>query len=196
MKKWVIIAILSLLSLSTIAQNGSGLGVGIRAGVNLSDFTSSTGRARAGFAGGLFLDYNISRFGFELGVNYSEQGSLGVVQSGTLGNSTDFMLDYVNAQLLVKYQVFNGFRIFIGPQASYLVSSIQMKNGRDEPINYINAWDYGVRGGVGFTFKFGLDISASYNHGFSDIFLDDRTSYTSMFTINLGWRFSLAKKKK
>lgn len=196
MKKWIIIALLALTPIVSAAQYGNGLGIGARAGLNLADFTGSTGKGRPGFVGGVFLDYNISRFGFELGVNFAQQGSLGVVQSGVENYAVDYMFDYTNAHLLVKYQIFNGFRIYLGPQVNYLVSATEKRNGINSSVDYINKWDVGIKAGVGFTFKFGLDISASYTHGFYDMFQTSRTAYNSVFAISVGWRFSLMKKNK
>lgn len=196
MKKWIIIALFTLLPFTSAAQFGNGFGVGVRAGINLSDFTGSTGSGRPGFIGGAFVDYNVKRFGFELGFNYAEQGSLGVVQSGAINNEVDYRFDYVNINFMVKYQVYNGFRIFLGPQFSYVVSAVEKRDGVISPYEYASPWDLGVKAGVGFTFTFGLDLSASYTHGFFDMFQTSRTAYNSVFAISVGWRFSLSGKKK
>lgn len=188
-KGLIIAAIFALASLYSWAQNGNGLGGGVRVGINFADYTSSTGTGRAGFVGGAFIDYNISRFGFELGANYSQLGTLNIVKSGIVNNSADYLIDYATTHLLVKYQIFDGFRIFLGPQANFLVQSVCVENGQSNPINYISNFDIGLRAGVGFTFKFGLDISASYTRGFIDMFETPQSSYNSSFNITVGWRF-------
>lgn len=198
MQKQIFIIAAVLLALvsfqDAVAQNGNGFGVGVRAGVNFSDFTSSTGRGRSGFVGGVFGDYTVKRFGFELGVYYSEQGSNGVVEQSLPGNRADYHFDYVLLQVLVKYQVFNGFRVYLGPTNGYLINSQRFYVNEgvrvNEKLTNIRNYDIGITGGVGYTFKFGLDLSAAYNHGFGDLFLsDDRQSYTSMFRVTVGWNF-------
>lgn len=191
----IVVALLALVSIQdAVAQNGNGFGVGVRAGVNFSDFTSSTGRGRSGFVGGVFGDYTVKRFGFELGAYYSEQGSNGVVEQSLPGNRADYHFDYVLLQVLVKYQIFNGFRVYLGPTSGYLINSqrFYMDEGVrvNEKLTNIRNYDIGITGGVGYTFKFGLDLSASYNRGFGDFFLsNDRESYTSMFRVTVGWNF-------
>ncbi|MFI3287694.1 MAG: porin family protein [Rikenellaceae bacterium] len=191
MKKLIVIISVFFCSvLCASAQNGDGFGYGARVGVSLSDFTGSTGSGRAGFSGGAFVDYTITRFGFELGVYYNGQGSLSVVESGYAGNTVDYNLDYLNIQLLAKYQLFDGFRIFLGPEGGYLLSSTLKYDDNKEDIDYINKWDLGIAAGVGYSFSFGLDLSASYTRGLFDMFETERTAYNSTFRVAVGWRFN------
>ncbi len=188
MRKFFIAIVMLIFSSSSLfAQNGDGFGFGAKAGLNLADFTGSTGAARVGFVGGAFIDYNIKRFGFELGVYYSQQGSDGVLLDGF--NRYNYQLDYLNAQLLVKYQLFNGFRVFIGPQLGYLINSTRKANGITEQYDNINKMDLGINAGVGYTFRFGLDLSASYTRGLTNLFITDRTAYNSTFRVSVGWIF-------
>ncbi|MEG1413964.1 MAG: porin family protein [Mucinivorans sp.] len=195
LRKILIIAVFCSFAFGASAQNGNGLGGGVRVGVNMADLTKSTGRIRAGLSAGLFVDYTIKRFGFEAGLYYSEQGSFNVAEQSIAGNRADYKLDYLDLQLIAKYQVFNGFRVFLGPNAGYVVAARRSYANITEGISNITPWDVGVVGGVGYTFRFGLDVAASYTHGFIDVFQDSRTSYTSMFKVTVGWNF-LRKKNK
>lgn len=189
LKKIVAIFALSVFCVSSFAQNGDGFGFGVRAGINMADFTGSTGASRVGFFGGVFGDYTIKRFGFELGLYYSEQGADNIVEQGIAGNRNNYRFDYLNLQLLVKYQVFNGFRVFIGPQFSYLLNAKRSNDSYTEPFKAVMGSDLGITAGVGYTFTFGLDLAASYSRGFFDIFKDDRLAYSSTFRVTAGWRF-------
>lgn len=190
MKKIFFSVLLGVATVITSAQNGNGFGGGVRTGINFSEFTGSTGSGRVGFRVGAFADYSIERFGFELGAFYSEQGSFGAAPETTVsGVRVDYRFDYINANLLVKYQLFTGFRIYLGPQVGYLINSEWGYDGVRETIAGINKWDFGVTGGVGYTFKFGLDISAGYMHGLMDLFLSERFSNTSIFSVTVGWHF-------
>ncbi len=185
----LIIAVFFTTILGANAQNGEGFGYGARVGMNLADFTGSTGSGRAAFSGGAFVDYTFTRFGFELGLYYNGQGSRGVVESGFGNSAVDYNLDYLNAQLLAKYQLFDGFRIFLGPEGGYLLNSTIKYGDKTEDFNEIAQWDLGIAAGVGYSFSFGLDLSASYTRGLIDMFKNDRTSYNSTFRVTAGWRF-------
>lgn len=187
---WTLCALMLASIQTAMAQNGNGLGGGVRAGINFADFTGSTGTGRVGLRVGAFADYSIKRFGFELGLFYSEQGSFGAAPETTVtGARVNYRLDYLYAQLLVKYQLFTGFRLYVGPQAGYLLNSEWSYPGVREPFNGVNKWDIGLTGGVGYTFKFGLDISAGYTHGVVDLFSTSRYSNTSLFSVSVGWHF-------
>lgn len=194
LKVFVVVVILTM-PLASKAQNGDGFGGGVRAGINLADYTSSTGKGRAGFFGGVFGDFTIKRFGLEAGLYYSQQGSFGVVSQGVLDYKSDFEMDYVAIQFLAKYQIFNGFRVYAGPQGSYLVNSTHSYTNPTtlesirEKNNNVNSWDVGIVAGVGYTFSFGLDVAASYSRGFLDLFKDSSKGYTSMFRVTVGWHF-------
>ncbi len=190
MKRVVLLIIIALFCSSAVAQNGGGFSFGAKTGLNISDFTGSTGNARFGYYGGVFADYTISRLGFELGVYYSEQGSFEVTEQSVVGNKIDYRFDYINTQMLAKYQLFSGFRVFAGPEVSYLINATGTNHQGDRyDLNNINYWDVGIVAGVGYSFRFGLDLSASYSRGFFDVFDTSRTAYTSTFRVIVGWSF-------
>lgn len=183
-------ALLSLAAVPSAAQNGNGLGGGVRAGVNLSDFTGSTGVWRTGLRVGGFADYTIQRFGLELGAFYSEQGAFATVPNTEVsGARIDYRFDYINFNLLAKYQLFSGFRVYLGPQGGYLINSEQSYDQVRQPYDQVNKWDLGITGGVGYTFNFGLDLSAGYTHSLVDLFSSDRYANTTLFSVTVGWHF-------
>lgn len=195
MKKILVLVIfVCATTISTFAQNGNGVGLGARIGLTAADFTGSTGESRVGFVGGLFVDYSISRFGFEAGLYYSQQGSFKVADMRGDDNRADYKLDYLDLQVLVKYQIFNGFRVFAGPSVGFLLNStISYKDGAQsvtQKISTVRKYDVGIVGGAGYTFRFGLDVAASYTYGFSDLFLPtNKEAHTSMFKVTVGWSF-------
>lgn len=188
-RKIVVLLVLSMLCFTSKAQNGNGFGFGLRAGVNMSDFTGSTGSIRSSFFGGAFVDYTIKRFGFELGVYYSEQGSSGIATTEVAGNRVNYKIDYIQAQLLAKYQVFNGFRVFVGPESGFLTSARRTYGNVSEKLSNIAKYDLSVVAGVGYSFTFGLDVAASYSRGVFDMFTDASRANTSLFRVTVGWRF-------
>lgn len=189
-KKIILLLLVALFSTTiSSAQNGDGFGYGAKIGVNIADFTGSTGTARAGFLGGAFVDYNIDRLGFEVGVYYSQLGSRDDIRQDIPGNKASYKFDYLSSQLLAKYQLFSGFRVFVGPELSYLLSSKEYYDDTTTDIDYINGWDFGVAAGVGYSFTFGLDLSAYFVRGVTNIMTNDNTAYNSTFRVAVGWRF-------
>lgn len=192
MKKFIFLFLLTLLtSVTSFAQNGDGFNFGARCGVTISDFTGSAGETRSGFQSGAFIGYDFKGFGVEFGTYYSEQGSYNMLDGYY---RYDCHLDYVSFQFLAKFRIFNGFRLFIGPQASSLVNSSYISRDTYYYDSYtytenINGFDLGIIGGVGYTTSFGLDFSASYSHGFNNIFINDRTAYNTTFCVSVGWVF-------
>ncbi len=186
----VIIALFLLSSFSAFAQSGNGFSYGARVGINVADYTNSTGTGRSGFNGGAFVDYSVAKIGFELGAYYNQLGSKDVVMQGIEGNKASYNFEYLTAQLLAKYQIYRGFRVFIGPECNFLVNSTLQYGDVVEKRDDIFKFDLGITAGVGYTFDFGLDLSASYTRGLFDMFSSaDFKGYNSSFRVSVGWVF-------
>lgn len=192
--KTILIALILAASVSAAsAQQKPGLGLGVKAGLNFSDLTSTSGNVRTGLHAGLFTDYYFSKnFGLELGLYYSQQGNLDNLDTRDRFNTgrTDYIMNYFSVPLTVNYRIFNSFRIFAGPQMGIVLESRLRPDLNN--FNFVTRnTEWSGIAGVGFTFGIGLDLSASYTFGFTDVFdtPDFRTSYTSMYRVSLGWRF-------
>ncbi|MFI3298961.1 MAG: porin family protein [Rikenellaceae bacterium] len=194
MKKIITLLAVSLMcSLSAFSQDdyGKGFNYGVRAGVNVADFTSSNGSSRTGLKAGAFVDYNFKRFGLELGAYYSQIGSDDIVTQGVVGNKLDNHLDYIDVAFLAKWRIFNRFRIFVGPQGGCLVNAniIYSDGTKQDVSDSTHPLILSAVGGVGYTFSFGLDLSASYSHGLTPIFDATTKNYNTTFNVSAGWRF-------
>ncbi|MEG2755769.1 MAG: porin family protein [Mucinivorans sp.] len=198
MKNIILVLLGLLISCSCFAQRQKGFGLGVKVGLNVADFTSSTGGPRAGLYAGVFTDYYVSeRFGFELGAYYSQQGSNEnsyiFPVDGSPYQLINYDLDYISTQILLKYHFVLGFRAVLGASPAFLMKATSKTiNGEGiESINNIdgiNKFDCGVIAGIGYTFKFGLDLQVSYTRGFMSFF-EDRGRYNSVYMLGVGWRF-------
>ena len=199
MKKLLTIIILTLTaSIAAKAQEiqpmQNGLGLGVRAGLNVADITSNSGSAIAGLKIGAFTDYYFNhKFGLELGIYYNQLGLKDRLSPGTVLGTEDYRMHYANLQLNAKYHVARGFRVFLGGQAGYAIDAFSSRTLPDATVEYnpltnINRWEGSGVLGVGYTFKFGLDLEATYTRGFTSVF-NDQKQYNSVFAISVGWRF-------
>ncbi len=151
---------------------------------NLLDFSNgmiTTGNRTGFFAGGFAnipLSGNIS---IEPGLYYTQKGyqmkgSLNVKGLEFLGANATANLNsqYLDIPLLLKAN-FDGLQVFVGPQVSYLVKSdlklkagllgFNLLNTNLDATSQFNRWDAGVTGGVGYQFKNGMNLNASYDYG-------------------------------
>ncbi len=176
---------------------------------SILDFTDGmiTTESRTGFYGGVDVNIPLSKnFSFSPGVMYAQKG---VSMKGELGlkgveflginAGAELQNDYIDIPMLLKANV-EGLEIFAGPQFSYLMNSklktqagllgVNLLNKSFDVSDQFNKWDAGVTGGIGYTFKNGLSLSASYDHGLSK--LDNGKSvnaYNRSFKVGAAFKF-------
>ncbi len=190
MKNFVVSIFLLAVCYAGVAQNGDGLSFGAKIGVNISDITNSTGKARNGLVTGVFVDYNFSRLGIEIGLDYSQLGADKVVAQGATNNSVNHHLDYLNTNIIAKYQIFKGYRVYCGPQLSTLLTAKHKYSNATENVRkQYTPFGVGIVAGVGYTFNFGLDISATFNRGLFEILKTTTNQYNTVFNVCIGYRF-------
>jgi len=177
----VIVILLSCFQLS--AQNAH---IGVRGGYSISNWSGlvfDIGQEVSnisGFHGGIYIKVNFSdAIAIEPGIQYSQQG---YKLSGTIedsdGNDVTGELEssiaYLHVPIPVKF-IFSGFHIGVGPYASFLLSandeifvqgvSIEKADSKE----FIQDVDFGLTGSVGYEFKFGLNLQASYDLGLYNV---------------------------
>jgi hypothetical protein len=153
---------------------------------NILDFTDGkvTTKDYTGFFAGGYGNIPLSEnLSFEPGIYYSLKGyqlngSLNLKGLDFLGANAKAVLQsqYVDVPVLLN-GTFGGFQIFAGPQISYLASAdlkttagvlgINLLNKTMDATSQFNRWGVGVRGGIGYQFTGGVNISASYDYGLS-----------------------------
>ncbi len=186
-----------------------GIRFGVRAGLNLANISGDAVQAfedaaeytqgavtremRPSFHAGVYATIPLGPgFAVEPGISYSEKGT---VLRGNVDNLEvfDFLnvklkgtgrLAYIDVPVLAKVFVTDGFYLFAGPQASFLVSGkVRAEAGafgfnayeQDFDIkNQLRSVDFAAVGGLGYQFQNGLGLSAGYDYGLSSLDKNDR----------------------
>ena len=161
--------------------------IGIKAGVNVSNFT---GDNFDGFEsdpltsphGGVFLRW---RFGSHLALQpevlFSVQGAK--ITDPTTSMEEDFKASYVNIPILLQYHFNGGLYIEGGPQVGFKVD----EDLPGVPDDVLESNDVALALGFGYQLKGGLGIGARYTMGMSSIGKDADED-----TKNGVWQFSLS----
>jgi hypothetical protein len=185
MKKTVLMVLLSVFALQMNAQiNEPGrFYITPKVGYNMANITlfdKYGADPRHGINAGISGEYAVNeRISIEPGVFYSMQGSTFKLGSVKLGLHTD----YVTVPVLFKAYVAEGFNVFAGPQAGFLINSrLKLNSGigiLDDIVNtlsnrldlakYENKFDFAIVAGLGYQLPMGLSISANYNFGLTNV---------------------------
>jgi hypothetical protein len=162
MKKLIALLLLAFAIADVHAQNFSG---GIKAGVNITNFTGSAlddvdKKALFGFHAGGFLNFRVGAI--------SIQPEVLVSTAGAKFEDADenFKLVYLTVPVMVKYRTTGGFYLEVGPQVGFKLS----EDAGDETIdNFAKNLDLSIGAGLGFQTKGGLGIGARYMAGLSKV---------------------------
>ncbi|MBC7933929.1 MAG: PorT family protein [Rhizobacter sp.] len=132
---------------------------------------------------------------------YEMRGDFAVKGMEFLGANAKAQLqnDYIDIPVLIKADL-GGFQVFGGPQFSYLASSklkttasvlgVNLLNETMDAKDQFNSWDMGLLGGIGYQFKSGFNVSASYNYGLSKVDANKNVAgYNNGFKVGVGIRF-------
>lgn len=176
---------------------------------NLLDFSNGmiTTSNRTGFFAGGFANIPLGgNISIEPGLYYTQKGyqmkgELNVKGLDFLGANATANLNsqYLDIPLLLKAN-FEGLKVFVGPQVSYLLQSdLKLKAGvlgfnlLNKTLNatsQFNRWDAGVTGGLGYQFKNGLNLNASYDYGLVKADANKNMDvYNRGFKLGLGFSF-------
>jgi len=207
-------------SATVSAQVNYGVGAGVthstlkgEAMGTLGDLTEMTNgivttRPRTGFYAGGFAEMPLGGvISIQPGIYYSQKGYS--LEGSVGGDKIDFLnagaratlqSHYIDIPVAFKAEVAKGLQVFAGPQLSYLAKSnlkvdagilgISLFKTNIDVTDQFRKADWGLTGGVGYTFDNGLSINAAYDHGLSRI---DRNSfvesYNRSFKVGVGFRF-------
>lgn len=174
--------------------------------IDFADGYLSTGR-RTGFFTGTYVDLPLGKvLTFEPGLNYTQKGyqlkgSVNVKGVDILGVNAkaQLQMNYIEVPLVLKVNA-GGLNLFAGPQISYLINAdlrasagalgFNILSTKIPATSQFNKWDAGLTGGVGYNFKNGLNISASYDYGLSKIDANENfTAYNCAVKIGVGFSF-------
>lgn len=157
---------------------------GIKAGVNASDLYGgdiNSSDTRAGFNGGLFLNYRFSKyFAIQPEVAYTEKGS--EVGQGVVGEegAVDYNLSYLEIPVLAKFYIPTGGlvepNIYAGPEVGFKLNGEANDNDLDDSVKDA---EFGLAFGGGVDFSLGnnptnllrtIGLDLRYTLGLTDVF--------------------------
>uniref|UniRef100_UPI0039BE4763 porin family protein n=1 Tax=Formosa sp. 3Alg 14/1 TaxID=3382190 RepID=UPI0039BE4763 len=183
MKKLLLFTFISILGYTHVSAQE--VQFGAKAGLNFAsvfgDRTDNFETVTA-FNYGVMAEIPISNvFSFQPEVLYSGQGY-------SFGDDT-VALNYLNVPLMAKYYVIKGFSLEAGPQLGFLLNTNDDGLGIEDDFNTV---DFGVNLGLGYKLDNGLNFSARYNIGLTDI--DDvegfsGTNKNGVFQVSVGYFF-------
>lgn len=176
---------------------------------DLLDFAQGhiTTNGHTGFFGGGYVNIPLSeQLSVEPALYYSQKGyelrgNLNVKGLEFLGANAKAKLtsNYIDLPVLLKGN-FSGFQVFGGPQISYLANAdlkttagvlgFNLLNKTMDATEQFNRWDMAVVGGVGYQFKNGMNLSASYDHGLMKADKNQNMeAYNRAFKVGVGISF-------
>ena len=215
MKKLFLTFALILLCLNLNAQTNStpdqGIKFGIKAGVNFASITGDETdnlSSLTGFHVGGVVDIPVSeKFSVQPELLYSTQGA---EYGNSDGYDGKFKLDYINIPVMAKLFVADGFSIQAGPQIGFNVSAKDEYKGVDPGFNgdsgtddikdFVKGTDFAINLGLGYEMQNGLNFSARYCLGLSNIndipsnidpgfSVGDIKNQNGVFQISVGFNF-------
>lgn len=161
--KRVLLAVGVLISAAGYSQ---GFQFGLKAGVNVSNYTGGDieNSAIVGFQGGATLGFLLGdHFAIQPEVLFSSQGAK---IDGIGSNKEKFRVSYINVPVLAKYRFTGGFYLEAGPQVGFKVNEDIPNNTID---NFAKDLDLSVAAGLGYHSSIGLGVGARYTAGISKV---------------------------
>lgn len=213
MKNLPFVFLFSFLFLSVSAQQ---VKVGVRAGLNFSEWDTDN-QYKSDFVTGFHIGPTVRLKASNL---ITIEPSLLLSQKGTRGNrildytddSVSFYSDnkwaykffYLDIPVLVRFKVFSGLELYLGPQFSHLMqtSSISRSNviynekehvqeSEERGLKGYNNFDLSLSGGVGYLFNNGVNVNMGFDYGLYTL-TDEGTegsSYNRVLKVSLGYYF-------
>lgn len=199
-KKILLISCMSLM-FTCIAQAQEYFRIGLKGGVNFSNFAGKDARQsyfkdRKDIHLGLLSEILIAeQFALQPEIVYSSQGG----RSGShnfnelSGEDVNFKVDYISLPVMLKYFIVPGLSIDVGPRFSFLVDARAeaTSKGRATSLDITNRtekFDLGIAGGVGYDLPWGFLVQARYLRGFSNIY-ENANYRNSLIQLSVGYKY-------
>lgn len=194
MKKFILAAIVMMVSVSTFAQREPGtVTIQPRIGFSAADFNNTEDTsARVGMVAGAEVEYYVSNMlGIAGGLLYSQQGA----EVDFARNKLKFKIDYINVPIIANIYVWKGLALKAGLQPGFKINSkIDGSSGdvhAEANMDNVKSFDISIPAGISYDFG-RLVLDARYNFGLLQVFDDDYLDSKNLtFQIALGYKFSL-----
>jgi Outer membrane protein beta-barrel domain len=163
MRKTTVFVVIALLfTLQNFAQKSEIMRLGLKAGINYTNYTGSDVNTDAitNFHAGLLTEIKILKnFSFQPEIMYSSQGA----EINNLGDQLKNELGYISIPVLAKFYLNDELSFELGPQASFLLSE------RNEvTTNDSNTFDFAVVGGLSYKLGKHFFVQGRYGLGLTE----------------------------
>jgi hypothetical protein len=193
-------ALCLVLILTGCRSFGQGFQLGVKGGVNISNFMSSSNpngnsySSLVGWNAGAFVNFMVGHhFSISPELLYSTAGAK--VQTTTSGNNSnttvndDLKLAYLSVPVMAKYRFTGGFYLETGPEVNFNVSSSHWEN--QSVKSFTQGAEFAWGAGLGFHSPIGLGIGARYNLGISPVNNVNQASFNDVNLRNSGFMIGL-----
>ncbi len=152
--------------------------IGVKGGLNFASVNTSSTLAqdysnRTGYHFGAYAMFKFTKFAIQPEVVFSKQGQ--TYSTPNYSNATS-NFDYINIPIMLKFYLLEGLNLQAGPQFGFLASSsgyvynTTTNNVTVQSLSsLVKSSDVSLAVGAGWDLIFGLNITARYNLGLSDI---------------------------
>ncbi len=179
MKQFRIFAVCCAVLVSGVAVGQVRFDLGIKGGLNFASInTSGTAAAnysnRTGYHAGIYAMLKVTKFAIQPEVIFSRQS-----QSYAFPSTSNFTsnFDYINIPVIIKFYLAAGLNLQAGPQFGFLsnqTGSLTALASSGSPTtvqikDLVKTSDVSLALGLGWDLPFGLNLTARYNLGLSDI---------------------------
>lgn len=165
MKKSILLMAISVITAGAVyAQDFS---AGVKAGVNISNFTGGDfdavkKKAIVGFHGGGFLNFRFGALSLQPELLVSTQGA----RIDSANGSYDWKVTYATVPVMLRLGAGSGFFFELGPQVGFKIS----ESVTDDSIeDFARGLDLSAAAGLGVQTKGGLGLNARYLVGLSKV---------------------------
>ena len=183
MKKSLLTIVLGLFILVVSAQ--AKIELGIKAGANFAnaDAGSVNTNGITAFHGGAYGLIKLATIGIQPEMLWSKQGN----ELSGRGSTTEWDLTYVNIPVMFKFYLPLGLNFQVGPQFGILTNA-EDQDGKSLG-NRFKESDLSAALGAGWDIPFGLQLSARYVLGLSDInnLTDEKSIKNRTFQLSSGY---------
>jgi len=155
------------LAVSATISNAQLFQLGIKGGLNVSNFTGGNfeavkKKALVGVHAGAYLKFRFANFAVQPELMVSTQGA----KIDSLPGVFDWKITYINVPVMLQYYFNRSFYLELGPQVGF-VTNQDFANSTIE--DFANDLDLSIAAGFGLRSKTGLGIGARYNAGLSKV---------------------------
>jgi len=184
--KIVLLILLVALFVEGIPQVNAQINSGIRAGLNFSDITELQPKSNNGFHVGTYLKISLAGL---MTLEPAIQYSVRKFQSHPDYPTSKVSLKYIDVPLILRVGVLPFVNVFVGPQASVLLSRKYSGDGNFDAIGSLPKQELGGVTGIGVKLPLGINVQGSYDFGLSHLEHNGHKVKNKVFKISLGKDF-------